>query len=107
MSSPKTLAERLNWMAENLPGFKEELEAAEVARRKAIGRQHRSSSVLPVQRDFWPELARADMVAYARITHVGAQADAQRVSAGSAAADVSPLGIYGENGVTLIKKGRS
>lgn len=27
MSRPKTLAERLKWMAENLPGFREEIDA--------------------------------------------------------------------------------
>lgn len=27
INRPKTLAERLSWMAENLPGFKEELDA--------------------------------------------------------------------------------
>lgn len=35
MSSPKTLTERLRWMADNLPGFKEELEAANEAARRA------------------------------------------------------------------------
>ena len=32
MSSPKSLAERLRWMAANLPGFAEELAAAHQAR---------------------------------------------------------------------------
>ena len=33
-STPKTLAERLQWMADNLPGFREELEAVEEAKRR-------------------------------------------------------------------------
>ncbi len=34
-SNPKTLPERLQWMADNLPGFKEELEAVNEAARRA------------------------------------------------------------------------
>lgn len=107
MSTPKTLAERMEWMSQNLPGFREELQVSESARQKAVARQRQGRSFVPVQSDFWPELARPDMVVYARISHVGEHADAQRVGAGTAAADVSPLGIYGEIGVTLTKKGRS
>lgn len=36
MTGPKTLAERLEWMAANLPGFREELEAVDLAQRRAI-----------------------------------------------------------------------
>jgi len=35
MSGPKTLAERLDWMAKNLPGFREELDAVASIQRKA------------------------------------------------------------------------
>ena len=35
MSSPKTLAERLDWMAKHIPGFREEREAAYFAQREA------------------------------------------------------------------------
>lgn len=35
MSSPKSLAERLEWMADNLPGFREELEAVNEAARRS------------------------------------------------------------------------
>lgn len=33
MSPPKTLAERLNWMAKNLPGFAQELDAIAAIKR--------------------------------------------------------------------------
>lgn len=39
VSRPKTLAERLQWMAENLPGFNEELQAVEVIRDLALARR--------------------------------------------------------------------
>lgn len=39
-SRPKTLAERLQWMADNLPGFREELAAVEQAQRRAIQSTH-------------------------------------------------------------------
>lgn len=35
MSGPKTLAERLDWMAKNLPGFAEELEEVAAIEQKA------------------------------------------------------------------------
>lgn len=39
LSGPKTLAERLQWMADNLPGFREELEAVnEISRRQLAKR---------------------------------------------------------------------
>lgn len=34
-SGPKSLAQRLKWMADNLPGFREELEAVDQAQRRA------------------------------------------------------------------------
>lgn len=34
-SRPKSLAERLQWMADNLPGFRQELEAVEQAQQRA------------------------------------------------------------------------
>jgi hypothetical protein len=38
-SNPKILPERLQWMADNLPGFREELEAAqEISRRQLANR---------------------------------------------------------------------
>jgi hypothetical protein len=33
-STPKTLAERLQWMADNLPGFREELDAVREIKRR-------------------------------------------------------------------------
>lgn len=36
MSSPKTLAERLDWMAKHIPGFREEREAVYFAQRQAL-----------------------------------------------------------------------
>lgn len=36
MSSPKTLAERLDWMAKHIPGFREEREAVYFAQREAM-----------------------------------------------------------------------
>ena len=35
-SGPKTLAERLQWMADNLPGFRAELEAVDRAQLRSI-----------------------------------------------------------------------
>lgn len=38
-SCPKSLAERIQWMADNLPGFREELDAAnEISRRQLANR---------------------------------------------------------------------
>lgn len=39
VSRPKTLAERLQWMAENLSGFSEELQAVEAIREQALARR--------------------------------------------------------------------
>lgn len=33
---PKTLKERLQWMADNLPGFREEMEMVEAIRRSSV-----------------------------------------------------------------------
>lgn len=45
MSAPKTLAERLQWMADHLPGFRDELDAARQATRhslaKSLGQRQR------------------------------------------------------------------
>lgn len=35
-SQPKSLAERLQWMADNLPGFLEELDVVDQAQRRAM-----------------------------------------------------------------------
>ena len=75
VSRPKTLAERLAWMAENLPGVREELEAVETIRKTAIARR----TELPAR---------------------SVSEDSQLGPAGDA-----PLGIYGENAVTLPKRG--
>jgi len=75
VSRPKTLAERLAWMAENLPGFREELEAVEAIRQRAIARR----AGLPAR---------------------SVSEDSQFGPVGDA-----PLGIYGENAVTLTKWG--
>lgn len=42
ISRPKTLAERLSWMAENLPGFKEELDAVNAME---IATEQKSASI--------------------------------------------------------------
>lgn len=39
VSGPKSLAERLQWMAANLPGFREELDAVRVAELRGRFRQ--------------------------------------------------------------------
>ena len=39
MSSPKTLSERLRWMADNLPGFRQELDAAQLALSAVIAKR--------------------------------------------------------------------
>jgi hypothetical protein len=39
VSRPKTLAERLAWMAENVPGFREELQEVEAIRQRALARR--------------------------------------------------------------------
>ena len=39
VSGPKSLAERLQWMADNLPGFREELNAVDALERSARERQ--------------------------------------------------------------------
>lgn len=62
------------------------------------------------QLDFWPELRHKSMVLYAALA--APRAPARSVSedgrTGSAeAAGKAPLGIYGENAVTLTKKGRA
>jgi hypothetical protein len=36
MTKPKSLAERLEWMAANLPGFQDELNAVEVSQQRAL-----------------------------------------------------------------------
>jgi hypothetical protein len=36
VSRPKTLAERLEWMAESLPGFREELDAVNAISHNAV-----------------------------------------------------------------------
>ncbi|MCE3602700.1 hypothetical protein LXA47_03655 [Massilia sp. P8910] len=36
MSGPKTLAERLDWMAKNLPGFEDEIQAVREIERRAV-----------------------------------------------------------------------
>lgn len=38
IAQPKSLAERLQWMSENLPGFREELEAVNEAEQRARAR---------------------------------------------------------------------
>ncbi len=43
---PKTLAERLDWMAKNLPGFADELAAVETIRRAAL-----ENKLTPSKRD--------------------------------------------------------
>ncbi len=64
----------------------------------------------PVQQDFWPELQSRSMVYYAACAASRAPARSAsedgRTASGSAAPR-SPLGIYGENAVTLSKKGRA
>lgn len=64
----------------------------------------------PVQQDFWPELRNKSMALYAALA--APRAPARSVSedgrTGSAKpAGKAPLGIYGENAVTLTKKGRA
>lgn len=38
-SKPKTLAERLDWMAKNLPGFADELSVVDAIERVAAGKR--------------------------------------------------------------------
>lgn len=62
------------------------------------------------QLDFWPELRNKSMVLYAALA--APRAPARSVSedgrTGSAKPPrKAPLGIYGENAVTLTKKGRA
>lgn len=45
-SRPKSLAERLQWMADNLPGFRDELDLVEQAQRNATQPSH-----IPAQQD--------------------------------------------------------
>ncbi|WP_373989986.1 hypothetical protein [Duganella sp. BuS-21] len=45
-SRPKSLAERLQWMADNLPGFREELDLVDQAQRSAT-----QPSRIPAQQD--------------------------------------------------------
>lgn len=64
----------------------------------------------PVQMDFWPELNSRAMSFYSALATT--RAPARSVSedgrtGGGNAAPRSPLGIYGENAVTLSKKGRA
>ena len=51
-SRPKSLAERLQWMAANLPGFREELDAVHVAElhgrfRQCVSEFHQFSNPIP------------------------------------------------------------
>ena len=69
MSSPKVLSERLQWMADNLSGFKEELDAVNEAERRALTKvaSLASRAYPPKQLDFWPELTNPGVVSYARM----------------------------------------
>ncbi len=66
--------------------------------------------VVPAQMDFWPELNSRAMSFYSALAATRAPArsvsEDGRTGSGSAARK-SPLGIYGENAVTLTKKGRA
>ena len=57
----------------------------------------------PVQMDFWPELNSRAMSFYSAARSVSEDGR----TGGGNAAPRSPLGIYGENAVTLSKKGRA
>jgi hypothetical protein len=56
VSGPKTLAERLDWMAKNLPGFSQELDEVAAIERRATGD---SAAVQPVQFPHVEVLARS------------------------------------------------
>ncbi|WP_146009756.1 hypothetical protein [Janthinobacterium sp. ROICE36] len=55
MSSPKTLAERLDWMARNLPGFAQELEDVKAIERRATCDV---AAILPVRKQDADAVAR-------------------------------------------------
>lgn len=47
MNQPKTLAERLKWMAENLSGFQEELDSTSAIRRGSFNQVKKTTKAVP------------------------------------------------------------
>lgn len=60
MMRPKSLAERLEWMSANLPGFREELDAVDQAERRVLPR----SVLLPED-----SVAREDQIKFIALTY--------------------------------------